>query len=265
MSHARPTVAPSVVALKLAAPPGPLDVETAVSLGRELLSTLQIAHTYRREIETCDDSATWQQHLLLAEHVVGKDPLFRDLAAVSSRVAELLIGRRLVASEVARLPEVLVRECPECPRMLAESLFTAFAGASHVRWQSAEEMARALAAVIPEPSDVALVHASPASHVGAVGLASTQPPPADAALTAPAPHAISTAVAAGTSEAAQLAEASIAEAVAASRLPPMSSELLRRLVRGANVRKRVSPVVTTVSSTSYAISSANKSDKPEDD
>ncbi len=267
MSQPRPTVVPNRIALRLCAPAGPLDVETAVCLGRELLSTLQVAHTYRREIETCDDSAAWQEHLLLAEQVVGKDPLFRDLAAVSSRVAELLIGRRLVASEMVRLPEVLVRECPDCPRMLAEALFTALASASHVRWQSAEEMARALGGFVPEASDVALAgHACPSSHVGAVGLASTQPPPTNAGLTAPA-QAISTTVAAGTTEAAQLADASIAEAVSASRLPPMSSELLRRLVRGASVRKRANPVVPTVSSTSYAISSGktDKPDKPEDD
>lgn len=264
MTHARPTVAPSRIALKVAAPPGPLDVERAVALGREMLATLQIAHIYRREVETCDDAPTWQAHLHLAERVVGTDPLFRDLAAVASRIVELLLGRRVVASETTRLPEVLVRECPECPRMLAETLFTAFSSASHVRWQSAEEMARALAAVLPEPSDVAL--AGKLDELEEEAFASTQPPPrsADSALTAPAPASVSTAVPAGTTEAARLAEASIAEAMSSPRLPPMNAELLRRLVRGANVRKRVVPTVTTTSSTSYAIASTKDSDTNED-
>jgi hypothetical protein len=264
MTHARPTVAPSRIALKVAAPPGPLDVEPAVALGREMLATLQIAHIYRREVETCDDAPTWQAHLQLAERVVGTDPLFRDLAAVASRIVELLLGRRVVASETTRLPEVLVRECPECPRMLAETLFTAFSSASHVRWQSAEEMARALAAVLPEPSDVAL--AGKLDELEEEAFASTQPPPrsADSALTAPAPASVSTAVPAGTTEAARLAEASIAEAMSSPRLPPMNAELLRRLVRGANVRKRVVPTVTTTSSTSYAIASTKDSDTNED-
>jgi hypothetical protein len=96
--------------------------------------------------------------------------------------------------------------------------------------------------------------------------ASTQPPPrsADSALTAPAPASVSTAVPAGTTEAARLAEASIAEAMTSPRLPPMNAELLRRLVRGANVRKRVVPTVTTTSSTSYAIASTKDSDTNED-
>lgn len=265
MTHARPTVVPSRIALKVAAPPGPLEVERAVALGREMLATLQIAHIYRRDVETCDDAPTWQAHLRLAERVVGTDPLFRDLAAVASRIAELLLGRSLVASEITRLPEVLVRECPECPRMLAETLFTAFSSASHVRWQSADEMARALAAVLPEPSDVAL--AGKLDELEEEAFASTQPPPphsADSALTAPAPASISTAVPAGTTEAARLAEASIAAAASSSRLPPMNAELLRRLVRGANVRKRVVPTVTTTSSTSYAIASTKNSDKSDD-
>lgn len=262
MSHARPTVAPSRIALRIGAPPGPLEVERAVALGREMLATLQIAHIYRRDVETCDDAPTWQAHLRLAERVVGTDPLFRDLAAVASRIAELLLGRSLVASEISRLPEVLVRQCPECPRMLAETLFTAFSSASHVRWQSAEEMARALAAVLPEPSDVAL--AGKLDELEEEAFASTQPPPVDSALTAPAPASISTAVPAGTTEAARLAEASIAEATSSSRLPPMNAELLRRLVRGANVRKRVVPAVPPTSSTSYAIASTKDSESGDD-